>query len=209
MCYNVNCISFNGINLMKILAIITFFLLSPIVNAASFNILTGNDINDFDGTLTSTWDENSISLNYPGPALFISDVPYFIPAFYNTNEYLISGNDIYHSPMGGFLTVDFLKNVKVKFEWFSNNIAQGSFSSNGGGSQMISGLNGMLITNIAMGVSTIGFSGLANSLDSNMGLKLTVLPSEVPLPAAFWLFLPSLLGLMGFRKFSNKKSVSA
>ncbi|MDO8826805.1 hypothetical protein [Methylophaga sp.] len=192
---------------MRQLGLILFLLLSPVANAAYFNILSGDDENGPDGRVELIFDDQSATQTYAGPALLVSD-GHSGPPIYN-NSYFSNGSDIYYTPMGASLRIDFLSDVKVKFEWTSNMITNGTFAYSGGSSPMFSGVNGMLITSIAMGVSNIYFYGLAESIESSMSLKFTVYPAPVPLPAAFWLFLPSLLGLMGYRKISSYKAVKA
>lgn len=186
---------------MKLIGFILLFLLSNIASAASYSILTGDDINLADGRISLTESSNpqSTSLTYASPAPILQG-EYDGPPVYNENVFS-NGSDLYFTPMGGDLLIDFHSDVNIEFEWFSNSITNGLFYFSGNIIPIVSGADGSFITSIPMGLTNIGFFGLAQSIDSSMGLTFTAIPpSPIPLPAAFWLFAPALLGFMGFRK---------
>lgn len=194
---------------MKLISFIILFSISCIASAASYQILTGYDVNDDFGkvTLTSNMNPDSSTLAYSSPAQVLGEGEYLGAPFYNENRFS-NGTDVYYTPMGGYVEYDFFSDVNIEFEWFSNSVTNGSFSFSGNTIPIVSNANGSFITSIPMGVTEIGFLGLAQSIDSSMSLKFTVLPpSPVPLPAAFWMFAPALLGFMGFRKISKSKTL--
>lgn len=196
---------------MKLISFIFLFSLSQAANAA-YMVLSGDDINGPNGIITTTGnlnptgsDQGSITSTYASPAQILAG-DYDGPPIYN-EDYFSNGSDLYYTPMGGWLEIDFLRDVNIEFEWFSNSVTNASFSFSGNTIPIVSGANGSFITSIPMGITSIGFRGLAQSIDASMSLKFTVLPpSPVPLPAALWMFAPALLGLMGFRKVTQSKS---
>ena len=94
-------------------------------------------------------------------------------------------------------TFQVIKNTPINFEWNATGVDSFYLSFDGNNFDATSG---SFLQKFYIGQEfNIYMAGEAFSADANLQLKMTDL-SQVPIPAALYLFAPALLGFIGLRK---------
>lgn len=138
--------------------------------------------------------------------------PYFVENYLDyegqlneTSAYFFDGRDLIERPMwiGSWYQTDLFTTLKVEF--YGEGVYDAFLNINLDKIPVVNGLTDYVLLDMAnfYGFVSITIHGKANVRDAFLGYTVSVFNpnvSEVPIPAALYLFAPALIGFMGWRR---------